>query len=145
MTVGGILAAVLKLLVGRDRPELLDPVAQAAGYSFPSGHADNAALACRRVPAGPAAVRPGAPGCGSALWTAAIVIPLVTGLCRIGLGVHWTSDVLAGWLLGIATVGGDDGGLRELAATAGPTGHIGHRGGSRAGNRGERVDDHRFG
>ncbi|GAB3951108.1 hypothetical protein GCM10027614_52560 [Micromonospora vulcania] len=36
---------LLKLLVGRDRPDLLDPVARAAGYSFPSGHALNATLA----------------------------------------------------------------------------------------------------
>ena len=33
----------------------------------------------------------------------AVGIPLITGLCRIGLGVHWTSDVVAGWLLGTAT------------------------------------------
>jgi membrane-associated phospholipid phosphatase len=39
-----------------------------------------------------------------ALWTAAIVLPLITGLCRIGLGVHWTSDVVGGWLLGVAVV-----------------------------------------
>ncbi len=104
MTVGGILAAVLKLLVGRERPEMLNPVAEAAGYSFPSGHADNAALACVvfllvllpfvRDRTGPR----------MALWAAVIVIPIITGLCRIGLGVHWTSDVVAGWLLGIATV-----------------------------------------
>ena len=104
MAVGGILAAVLKLLVGRERPEMLNPVAEAAGYSFPSGHADNAALASAvfllvllpflRERTGPRI----------ALWVAVIVVPIVTGLCRIGLGVHWTSDVVAGWLLGIATV-----------------------------------------
>ena len=104
MTVGGVLAALLKLLVGRHRPELLDPVARAAGYSFPSGHALNTALAAgvfllvllpfvhdrRRL--------------RWLLWTMAILIPLITGVCRVGLGVHWTSDVLAGWLMGIAVV-----------------------------------------
>ena len=104
MTVGGVLAALLKLLVGRNRPELLEPVARAAGYSFPSGHALNAALAAgvfllvllpfvhdRRWLRG-------------LLWTMVILVPLVTGLCRVGLGVHWASDVLAGWLMGIAVV-----------------------------------------
>ena len=104
MTVGGVLAALLKLLVGRHRPELLEPVARAAGYSFPSGHALNTALAAgvfllvllpfvhdrRRL--------------RGLLWTMAILIPLITGVCRVGLGVHWTSDVLAGWLMGIAVV-----------------------------------------
>jgi undecaprenyl-diphosphatase len=38
------------------------------------------------------------------LWAVAIVIPLITGVSRVGLGVHWTSDVVAGWLLGVAVV-----------------------------------------
>jgi undecaprenyl-diphosphatase len=103
MTVGGLLGLVLKLLVGRNRPELLDPVARAAGYSFPSGHALNAAVASgvfllvflplvkqRRRRLG--------------LWLAAIVVTVVTGICRIALGVHWTSDVVGGWILGVAVV-----------------------------------------
>jgi membrane-associated phospholipid phosphatase len=101
MAVGGILEGVLKLLVGRNRPDLLDPVARAAGFSFPSGHALNAALAAgvflmvflpvvrrRRV----------------WLWAAAIIVVGVTGFCRVALGVHWTSDVVGGWLLGVAVV-----------------------------------------
>jgi undecaprenyl-diphosphatase len=101
MAVGGILGAVLKLLVGRNRPELLDPVARAAGYSFPSGHALNAALAAGVflvvfLPL----VRRGRVW----LWVAAIIVVGVTGFCRIALGVHWTSDVVGGWILGVAVV-----------------------------------------
>jgi undecaprenyl-diphosphatase len=104
MAVGGILGAVLKLLVGRDRPDLLNPVAQAAGYSFPSGHALNSALTAAVFLLVLLPFTRGRPGRRAALWAAAIAVPLVTGLSRIGLGVHFTSDVVAGWLLGIAVV-----------------------------------------
>ncbi|MDG4835602.1 phosphatase PAP2 family protein [Micromonospora sp. WMMD967] len=103
MVVGGLVGPLLKLLVGRDRPELLDPVARAAGYSFPSGHALNATLAAGvlllvLLPyAGRGATR-------VALWVAAVLLTVVTGLSRVALGVHFTSDVLGGWLLGVAVV-----------------------------------------
>ena len=99
MTAGGVLGAVLKLLVGRHRPDLLDPVARASGYSFPSGHALNNALAASVFLL---VLLPLIKKHRKLLWAAAIVIPLITGLSRIGLGVHWTSDVVAGWLLGVA-------------------------------------------
>ncbi|MBM0276382.1 phosphatase PAP2 family protein [Micromonospora tarensis] len=103
MIVGGLVGPLLKLLVGRDRPELLDPVARAAGYSFPSGHALNATLAAGvlllvLLPyAGRGVAR-------AALWVGAVLLTVVTGLSRIALGVHFTSDVLGGWLLGVAVV-----------------------------------------
>jgi membrane-associated phospholipid phosphatase len=99
MTAGGALGAVLKLLIGRHRPDLLDPVARASGYSFPSGHALNNALAASVFLL---VLLPVFERRRGLLWAGAIVIPLVTGLSRIGLGVHWTSDVVAGWLLGVA-------------------------------------------
>jgi membrane-associated phospholipid phosphatase len=104
MTVGGALAAILKLLVGRNRPELLDPVARAAGYSFPSGHALNAALAAGVLVLIFLPFTRGRRGQRIALWAAAIVVPIVTGVFRVALGVHWTSDVVAGWLMGVAVV-----------------------------------------
>ncbi len=104
MAVGGILGVLLKLLVGRDRPDLLNPVAQAAGYSFPSGHALNSALAAAVFLLVLLPFTRHRPGRRAALWAAAIVMPLLTGLSRVGLGVHYTSDVIAGWLLGIAVV-----------------------------------------
>ena len=44
MATGWAIAVVLKLLVRRARPEIDDPFAQHAGYSFPSGHATNNAI-----------------------------------------------------------------------------------------------------
>ncbi|MFF0368022.1 MULTISPECIES: phosphatase PAP2 family protein [unclassified Micromonospora] len=103
MVVGGLIGPLLKLLVGRDRPDLLDPVARAVGYAFPSGHALNATLAAGvlllvLLPyAGRGAWR-------VTLWVAAVLVAVLTGLSRVALGVHWASDVLGGWLLGAAVV-----------------------------------------
>jgi undecaprenyl-diphosphatase len=104
MTVGGLLGALLKLLVGRHRPDLLDPVARAAGYSFPSGHALNATLAAGVLLLVFLPFARHSRAVRGALWTAAVLIAAVTGLSRIALGVHWTSDVVGGWLLGVAVV-----------------------------------------
>ncbi|MFI7523091.1 phosphatase PAP2 family protein [Micromonospora globbae] len=103
MLVGGVLGPLLKLLVGRDRPDLLDPVARATGYAFPSGHALNAALAAGvlLVVFLPYARRPAQ---RVTLWLVALLVAVLTGVSRIALGVHWTSDVVGGWLLGAAVV-----------------------------------------
>ncbi|MDG4761556.1 phosphatase PAP2 family protein [Micromonospora sp. WMMD710] len=103
LVVGGLMGPLLKLLVGRDRPELLDPVARAAGYSFPSGHALNATLAAGVL------LLVLLPYAGRGvwrvmLWVVAVLLTVVTGLSRVALGVHFTSDVVGGWLLGAAVV-----------------------------------------
>jgi len=104
MTAGGLLGVLLKLLVGRHRPDLLDPVARAAGYSFPSGHALNCALGAGVFVLVLLPLLRHRPRARAALWVAAVVIPLLTAVSRVGLGVHWTSDVTAGLLLGVAVV-----------------------------------------
>lgn len=103
MAAGAVLGVAFKLLFGRQRPDLLDPVAHAPGYSFPSGHALTAALAggvlvlaLRRCT--------GRVGVRRAMWAAAVLVTVLTGLSRVALGVHWMSDVLGGWILGAAVV-----------------------------------------
>lgn len=86
-----------------DRPRPPDPLALATGWSFPSGHALNssttygvlALLAWRSDRS--AEVRRLAVGL-------ALGLILVIGLSRVGLGLHWPSDVLAGWLVGLVFV-----------------------------------------
>jgi membrane-associated phospholipid phosphatase len=93
----------LKTLVGRLRPVVDSPVAHAPGNSFPSGHALSSmivygALSLVFLPVVGARWRK--------LFIAAVAtIVFLIGLSRIALGVHFLSDVLAGWLLGAAWLG----------------------------------------
>lgn len=63
----------------------------AQGYSFPSGHSANAAALTTSVAL---IFRK------RILTVTAIVLPLLVGLSRFALGVHYPTDVLAGWVLG---------------------------------------------
>ena len=100
--IAGALSAGLKVLVARARPAFDDPIAHAGGYSFPSGHALAAMVAagCAVVLLHPR-LRGGA---RAALWLAAGAFVLLVGLNRVVLGVHYLTDVVAGWIVGLATV-----------------------------------------
>ncbi|MFN8076429.1 MAG: phosphatase PAP2 family protein [Kineosporiaceae bacterium] len=100
MAAGGVLGGTIKLLVARARPALDDPVSHAGGYSFPSGHALNSFLfvGCLMVAAHP--VLRG--GRRAAAWVTAVVVVVVVGLDRVALGVHFVSDVVAGWVVAMA-------------------------------------------
>jgi undecaprenyl-diphosphatase len=100
MVGSALLNLLVKTAVHRARPVLPDPVAHAHGLSFPSGHAQGIA-----VGAGvlllvflPVLRRP---------WRrVAVVVALAMvfaiGAARVALGVHYVSDVLAGYVLGAA-------------------------------------------
>lgn len=99
VAAAGVQQAV-KALVGRDRPEWRDPVDSAAFSAFPSGHAMTAAVVCGLLLWVVALVgREPWRGWGT-LAGLAVVSVLGVGWTRIYLGVHWPSDVLAGWLMG---------------------------------------------
>jgi undecaprenyl-diphosphatase len=102
MAVGGLLGPLLKEVVARARPAFEQPIATADGYSFPSGHALNSMLfAAVLLVLGHPATR-GARRL--ALWATALVIVAVTAADRLALGVHYASDVLAGWVVALATI-----------------------------------------
>ncbi|WP_329269138.1 phosphatase PAP2 family protein [Streptomyces sp. NBC_01451] len=99
---GGLVGLLVKVVVERARPSLVDPVAHAPGFSFPSGHAMTATtsfavLLLVLLPMVPRAAR-------ALCWCAAVGSVLGVGFTRIALGVHWFSDVVGGWLLGLAVV-----------------------------------------
>jgi membrane-associated phospholipid phosphatase len=99
MMTGWAIGGVAKLLVHRVRPVVDDPLSHSPGYSFPSGHALNIAVAgsVMVVLVWPLLARTGRLlAVGVAVLTGAAV-----GLDRILLGVHFPSDVIAGWLLGL--------------------------------------------
>ncbi|MEU4728804.1 phosphatase PAP2 family protein [Streptomyces sp. NPDC023588] len=99
---GALTGVLVKSAVERARPHLPDPVAHAPGFSFPSGHAmtaftSSAVLLLVLLPLVPRAWQP--------LPRALAVISVVgVGYTRVALGVHWVSDVVGGWLLGLAVV-----------------------------------------
>ncbi|GHE26750.1 phosphatase PAP2 family protein [Streptomyces vinaceus] len=101
-TVGGLVGLLVKNAVERARPHLPEPVAHAPGFSFPSGHAMTATTSCAvlllvLLPLVPRAWRP-------LPWALAAVSVVGVGCTRVALGVHWVSDVVGGWLLGLAVV-----------------------------------------
>ncbi|HET7015449.1 MAG TPA: phosphatase PAP2 family protein [Streptosporangiaceae bacterium] len=100
---GFILDPVLKNLVGRLRPVVAHPIAHGLGNSFPSGHALNSTVCYGALLL---VFLPAARG----NWRKAfklIIFSLVVliGISRIVLGVHFVSDVLGGWAIGIAWLG----------------------------------------
>jgi membrane-associated phospholipid phosphatase len=97
--VGGvILSTALKYIFGRPRPALW-PHAEVSGFSFPSGHA-TAAL-CLFGMLGWLGWRLFRPRAARLAWGVFMVALIVLiGLSRIYLGVHYPSDVLAGYITG---------------------------------------------
>jgi membrane-associated phospholipid phosphatase len=102
MAIGGVLGGVLKEVFARSRPEWPEAITVLTGYSFPSGHALNSMLAagCTIVLVAP---RLGPVG-RRRLWVACGAFVLLVGFDRVALGVHYLSDVLAGWSLALAVL-----------------------------------------
>jgi undecaprenyl-diphosphatase len=102
MIAAGVLGYLLKIVVERARPQLPDPVASAPGFSFPSGHALNsfAFFAMLVLLLEPLLSRRGR----WTAWGVAAAIVLLVGFARVALGVHYVSDVIAGWLVGAGVV-----------------------------------------
>ncbi len=127
--LSGFLNFTLKQSLAEPRPEVLAPgiaLVQASGYGLPSGHAQGAVvlwglLALHAARPGGAPRDPGAPARdpggpsrdrggrrGSALhwiWAPAALLMLAIGFSRVYLGVHFPTDVLAGWAVGAVVLG----------------------------------------
>jgi undecaprenyl-diphosphatase len=98
-----VLDPVLKSLVGRLRPVVAHPVAHGNGDSFPSGHSLGSIVCYGAILL---VFLPAARG----RWRRAFIVGIAAlvaliGISRILLGVHYVSDVLGGWALGVAWLG----------------------------------------
>jgi undecaprenyl-diphosphatase len=100
--VGGtLLSTGLKLGFERPRPDLVPHAARVYTASFPSGHAMLSAVTYLTLGALLARVQKRR-RVKALLLTVAILVTLLVGASRVYLGVHWPSDVIAGWCVGAA-------------------------------------------
>ena len=96
---GWLLNSAIKFLVGRERPTIVPHLTDAGGNSFPSGHSFNSAVVFLAIALAFAAMS----ARRRVRWTiigGAVALTWVIAFSRVWLGVHFPSDVIAGWLGG---------------------------------------------
>lgn len=95
------LDVLAKHWIERPRPDLVPHAARVFTSSFPSSHATVSAAACLAAALLLAQARPN-PMFKAAAAALAIAFTVLIGASRVYLGVHWPTDILAGWALGMA-------------------------------------------
>jgi membrane-associated phospholipid phosphatase len=98
---GQIINNMLKGAFGRERPSVVEWVDHVSTSSFPSGHAMSAIIAYGSVAYLVGRLEP-TPALRRTTWVFAALIILGIGISRMYLGVHYPSDILAGFIAGLA-------------------------------------------
>lgn len=98
---GALLTYVLKFGFERPRPDLVAHLVEVSTLSFPSGHAMGSAVTYLTLGALLARTQPRR-RIKIYVLTVAVLLTLMVGISRVYLGVHWPTDVLAGWCAGSA-------------------------------------------
>jgi undecaprenyl-diphosphatase len=97
---GWLVNGAIKHAVGRPRPTIVPHLTEAGGSSFPSGHSFNSAVVYIAVALAFATLS-GRHAVRVTIIGAALAASLVIAWSRVWLGVHFPSDVIAGWLGGV--------------------------------------------
>ena len=97
---GGVLVQILKVMFARPRPELVSHLASEITMSFPSGHSAMSAVVYLSLAVLLSRIEKSRK---TRLFfiSSAIIISFLVGLSRLYLGVHYPTDVLAGWMIGL--------------------------------------------
>jgi undecaprenyl-diphosphatase len=98
---GTALNSFLKLAFARPRPDFVVPAVQVYSASFPSGHAALSAITYLTLGAILGQTQPAA-GIRIYFICVAVILTGFVGVSRVYLGVHYPTDVLAGWCIGAA-------------------------------------------
>jgi undecaprenyl-diphosphatase len=98
--LSGLINLGLKELFARTRPDLAEALRKASGYSFPSGHAMGSMVVLGSLAYVVARVH-GRWRLRSATIAALLSSIVAVGLSRVYLGVHWISDIAAGYVAGM--------------------------------------------
>ncbi|HYJ29733.1 MAG TPA: phosphatase PAP2 family protein [Allosphingosinicella sp.] len=99
ITLGGrVLVELQKMQTARLRPVAHEHLVEVQTLSFPSGHAANSTMVYLSLAL---LLTTGYPRRAIAVWSA-VWLAILIGASRLVLGVHWPSDVIAGWAFGLA-------------------------------------------
>ncbi|MEO8204936.1 MAG: phosphatase PAP2 family protein [Chthoniobacterales bacterium] len=96
---GAVMSNLLKQIINRDRPNIVPHLAEVTGQSYPSGHSMLSSVVYLTLAVVLAQIVTSRRGKVYILASAILIIVMV-GITRVFIGVHYPTDVLAGWCAG---------------------------------------------
>lgn len=104
LSSGALASTLLKLAFDRSRPDFAEPMDRTFTASFPSGHAMISMVSWMTLAVVVSCYVPRR-ALRVFILCAAFLLAIIIGMSRVYLGVHWPSDVFAGWCVGLAWAG----------------------------------------